>query len=182
MLHLYVFTLNMHVMEANRLPDYDMNDNPTGCCPKFKPEGWEDQELHFKNKPFVKVKTQSFFHMPINMGQVFLRTSKAIEKAGAMDDHQFIVLTDDQSAWSSDHYFAVTKDVPGEEMVYLDGDYITKVFEGPYKNAPKWYDEMKHYVEHKGRKTEKVYFFYTTCPKCAKVYGKNYVVAVAREG
>jgi hypothetical protein len=23
-----------------------------------------------------------------------------------------------------------------------------------------------------------VYFFYTTCPKCAEVYGKNYVVGV----
>jgi hypothetical protein len=24
-----------------------------------------------------------------------------------------------------------------------------------------------------------VYFFFTTCPKCAKAYGRNYVVGVA---
>jgi len=24
-----------------------------------------------------------------------------------------------------------------------------------------------------------MYFFYTTCPKCAKKYGKNYVVILA---
>lgn len=27
--------------------------------------------------------------------------------------------------------------------------------------------------------TKKVYFFYTICPKCAKYYGKNYVIGVA---
>jgi hypothetical protein len=30
------------------------------------------------------------------------------------------------------------------------------------------------------RALETLYFFYTTCPKCAKHYGKNYVVAVAK--
>jgi hypothetical protein len=25
-----------------------------------------------------------------------------------------------------------------------------------------------------------MYFFYTTCPKCAKKYGKNYVVILAQ--
>ncbi|MHC4509420.1 MAG: hydrolase [Planctomycetota bacterium] len=25
-----------------------------------------------------------------------------------------------------------------------------------------------------------MYFFYTTCPKCAKVYGKNYTVLLAK--
>ena len=168
-------------MEANRLPEYDTSEKPTGCCPKFKPEGWDDQELHFEHKPFVKVKTQNFFHMPINMKKVFSDTTEAIQKANAIDEHQFMVLTDDESSWSSEHYFAVTKDVPGQEMVYLSGDFVTKVFEGPYQDAPRWYDEMKNYVEHKGRKPEKIFFFYTTCPKCAKYYGKNYVVGIAQE-
>ncbi|MHC1707784.1 MAG: hydrolase [Bacteroidales bacterium] len=25
---------------------------------------------------------------------------------------------------------------------------------------------------------KKTYFYYTTCPKCAKAYGKNYVVSL----
>ena len=29
-------------------------------------------------------------------------------------------------------------------------------------------------------RTSCLYFFYTTCPKCAKYYGKNYVVLVAQ--
>jgi len=61
----------------------------------------------------------------------------------------------------------------------MSGDYLTKVFEGPYKKAPKWEKEMEVFVENKGKHVKKTYFFYTTCPKCAKFYGKNYLVAVS---
>jgi len=57
---------------------------------------------------------------------------------------------------------------------------MTRVFEGPYKNARDWYSEMKDYIKQRGKKPEDVYFFYTTCPKCAKYYGKNYVVGVGK--
>lgn len=96
-----------------------------------------------------------------------------------MDEENFIVLSYDPSAWTSEHYFSVNKDIPGLEMVHLTGDYVTKVFEGPYKNAPTWEKEMTAFVKGRGEEVTKTYFFYTTCPKCAKFYGKNYVVAVA---
>ena len=63
-------------------------------------------------------------------------------------------------------------------MVRLSGNYLTRVFEGPYRDAPEWEKEMAAYVERRGKRAKKTYFFYTTCPKCAKAYGKNYVVAV----
>jgi len=166
-------------MEINALPEYDMSDNPTNCCPRFKPEGWDDQSLHFTDKLFVKVKTRSFFHIPINMGSVFPKTLAAIEQANAMSGNNFIVLSYDLSPWTSEHYFSVNKEVPGQEMVRLTGDYLTKVYEGPYKNAPKWEKDMEVSVNSKGKQVKKTYFFYTTCPKCAKFYGKNYMVAVS---
>ena len=166
-------------MKINALPKYDMSDNPTNCCPRFKPEGWDEQELHFKDKLFVKAKTRSIFHIPLNMGSVYPKTFSAIEEADAVDMDQIIVLSNDPSAWRGEHYFSVTKEVPGQEMVRITGDFITKVFEGPYKNAPKWEKEMEAFVESKGKLLKKTYFFYTTCPKCAKYYGENYVVAVS---
>ncbi len=166
-------------MEINALPHYDMSDNPTHCCPRFKPEGWDGAQLHFKDKLFVKAKTLALFHIPLNMGAVYPRTFKAIEDAGALDENDLIVLSYDPSPWRGEHYFSVSKQVEGQEMVRLSGDYLTKVFEGPYKNAPQWEQQMQQWVASQGRTTKKVYFFYTTCPKCAKVYGKNYVVAVA---
>jgi len=166
-------------MDTNALPKFDMSDNPTNCCPRFKPQGWDAQELHFKDKLFVKATTCSLFHIPLNMGSVFPKTLTAIENAGAMSEDELIVLSHDPSAWTGEHFFSVSHDVPGQEMVHLSGDYLTKVFEGPYKNAPKWEKEMAAFVESHGKHVKKTYFFYTTCPKCAKYYGKNYVVAVA---
>lgn len=166
-------------METNTLPRYDMSDNPTHCCPRFKPEGWDGQELHFRDKLFVKATTRSLFHIPLNMGTVYPRTFEAIENAQAVDLEQVIVLSIDPSPWRAEHLFAVTREVPGQEMVRLTGDYITKVFEGPYKKAPKWEKEMEQMAKAGGKRAVRTYFFYTTCPKCAKYYGKNYVVGVS---
>ena len=166
-------------MDINALPKYDMSDNPTNCCPRFNPDGWDEQELHFKNKLFVKAKTRSLFHIPINMGSVFPKTSDAIEKENAYDYDDIIVLSYEPSSWTGEHYFSVSKDVSGQEMVHLTGDYLTKIFEGPYKDAPKMEKEMEDFVNSKGKKVKKTYFFYTTCPKCSKFYGENYMVAVS---
>jgi hypothetical protein len=38
---------------------------------------------------------------------------------------------------------------------------------------------MLEYVKSKGKTMKRMYFFYTTCPACAKAYGKNYVVILA---
>lgn len=167
-------------MNVNQLPIYDQSDNPTGCCPRFKQEGWDNQNLHFKDKLFVKASTRNLIHIPVNMGKVFQRTFEAIESAGAYDPDQFVVLTRDVSPWKSYLYFAVTKEVPGEEHVRLNGDFSTRVFEGSYKNAPDWYVQIQKEVSESGQELQDLYFFYTTCPKCAKAYGKNYVVSFAR--
>ncbi len=53
-------------------------------------------------------------------------------------------------------------------------------FEGPYKNMGVWVKEMRGYVKSKGKELKKMYFFYTTCPKCAQYYGKNYTVILAQ--
>lgn len=166
-------------METNVLPKYDLSDDPNNCCPRFNPDGWDEQELHFRDKLFVKAKSIGFFHIPINIGSVFTRTSSAIEKADAYDYDDLIILSYDPSPWTAEHYFSVGKEVPGQEMVRLSGDYLTKVFEGPYKNVPKWEKEMEAFVESRGKRVKKTYFFYTTCPKCAKYYGKNYLVGVS---
>jgi hypothetical protein len=39
---------------------------------------------------------------------------------------------------------------------------------------------MEEYVESKGKKVKKMYFYYTYCPKCAKHYGHNYTVILAQ--
>lgn len=166
-------------MEINALPKYETKENPTHCCPKFNSAGWDQQELHFKDKLFVKAKTHSLFHVPLDMDSVFTNTFKAIEAEKASSDDNFAVFSLEKSPWIAEHLFSVNKNVPGQEMVKLTGDFWTKVFEGPYRDAPKWEKELEKFVQSKGKKLKKTYFFYTTCPKCAKSYGKNYVVGLA---
>jgi len=166
-------------METNQTPFYDQSENTTGCCPRFKPEGWDDQALHFEGKTFARAKTRSLMHIPLNMGSVFTKTFTAIENAGAVDADQMIVLSRDLSPWSAEHLFPVTKPVPGEKMVTLSGDYRTKVFNAPYRAIYKLGEAFEDQLEAEGLDVDEMYFFYTTCPKCAKAYGENYMVAVA---
>ena len=114
------------------------------------------------------------------MGQMFGRTFQAIQDSQANDDEHALVLSRELSAWQAEHLFSVVKSVPSQEMVELSGDFRTKVFEGPYRNLQKWSEAFEAQLEQEGLDVEDVYFFYTTCPKCAKTYGENYVVAVAK--
>jgi len=166
-------------MQTNALPAYDMTDNPTGCCPRFNPEGWDARNLHFEDKLFVRATTQSDHYIPLDMGEVFMATFNAIQQAGAFDDKNFVVLSRDVSPSQAEHFFAVPKPVPNQQMTHWNGDYFTKVFEGPYEEMPKWQNGILNAVESQGREAARTYYFYTTCPKCAETYGKNYIVAVA---
>lgn len=166
-------------MEMNHLPKYDPSKNETGCCPRFEPLAWEDQELHFDDKLFVRAETVSLFHIPLNMSSVFTATFKAIQDAHA-EDEEFAVLSHDISPWRAEHLFAVKHEVPNAENVRLSGDFVTHVFEGPFSDAGKWSQAMDKWVAAKRMRVEDKYFFFTTCPKCAKHYGKNYVVAIAQ--
>ena len=159
-----------------------MNNQPiksTGCCEPFNPEPWQDKEIAWSHKIFVKDHVTSFLHIPLNMGKKITKNLTLIEKANAKAPHQ-LMLTDEKSLWGADIYIDVGKVVPGAQMTTISGTFLTKVFEGPYQNAGKWAQEMKTYVENKGKKINKLYFSYTTCPKCAKAYGKNYVVLFAQ--
>ncbi len=149
------------------------------CCPRFDPQPWDDKEIVWTDKLFLQDRVRSFLHIPLNFAAVMARSMKAIESAGAVSDEQ-IVLSDENSLWGADVYVAVSKPVPGAKMASFSGSFLTKVFEGPYRNVPKWIEQMKAWVSGRGRVLQKLYCFYTTCPKCAKKYGKNYVVLLAQ--
>jgi len=167
-------------MEINQLPKVSFDAPETKCCPPFNPEPWDEKEFVFDNKPFVKATTCNFLHMPLTMGSMMKKTWELITDAEADSKDEFALLSYDPSAWKGEHYFWVTKEVPGAEMVNISGTFLTKVFEGPYRDVPKWIKEMESYVVSKGKSLQKMYFYYTTCPKCMKHYGKNYVVAFAQ--
>jgi hypothetical protein len=112
------------------------------------------------------------------MDKVMTKNMALITAAGAKNPES-IMLMDDRGLFASDIYIAVDKNVPGAQMATLSGSFLSRVYEGDYKEAGKWAQDMASYVKNKGLALKKLYFSYTTCPACAKAYGKNYVVLFA---
>ncbi|KWV93765.1 hydrolase [Erythrobacter sp. AP23] len=165
-------------LPVNATPEIDPLDNTTGCCPRFHPEGWDRQSLHFEDKRFVRATTRSQDHVPVDMDKVFGRVHEAIADAGALDEPHFLVLSRDLSSREAEHLFAVDGEVPDEETVTLSGHFRTRVFDAPYPEAPVLLDAFARELADEGEEVEESYIFYTTCPKCAEAYGHNYMVAV----
>jgi len=155
------------------------NGSAAECCPQFNPGPWEDKELNWKDRKFVKDRVRSFLHIPLNFGSVMVRNMQRIEAAGAKPD-EMIVLSDENSLWGADVYISVSKEVPDMNNVTISGTFLSNVFEGPYQHVRKWIAETKTFVASRGKQLKKLYCYYTTCPKCAKKYGKNYVVILAQ--
>jgi hypothetical protein len=138
-------------MQTNALPHQDLSDRPTGCCPRFDPAGWDGVELHFRDKRFIRAETRSAMHLPLNMSKVFGRVHAHIEAAGGYDPDNTIVLSRDLSPWKAEHLFATEGDVPDEDATTLSGDFVTKVFDGPYNEAKSWYGEMETWYAPRAR-------------------------------
>ena len=154
---------------------YDQHE----CCPRFDPEPWDETEFTWENRRFVRDRVTSVLHIPLNFGAVMKRNLGPIQAAGAFPD-TVVVLSDENSLWGADVYIEVTREIPGSTMAAISGSFLSKVFEGPYRDMRKWIKEMRAFVQSKGKSLQKMYFFYTTCPKCAKKYGKNYVAILAQ--
>ena len=54
----------------------------TGCCPRFNPEPWDEKEVTFQDKLFIKDHVISFFHIPLNFGKVMTRNLEKITVVG----------------------------------------------------------------------------------------------------
>ena len=148
------------------------------CCPKFNPKPWNEKTFIWKNKKFIKGRVFTIFYIPINFGSVITRLMKKIDSANAkfVDN---LTLSDHTSKWNMNLLLAVDKEIPGLENVIISGKFLSKVYEGPFKDTGKWCEDFKEYIKKKGYNVKKQYMRYTTCPKCAKKYGKNYVVIIA---
>jgi hypothetical protein len=154
-----------------------MNDDI--CCPKFDPFPWDGKAFQWKNKRFIKDRVFTVLYMPFGFGGAMKRLDAKVRNAGAAIPDQ-LCLSDHTSPWNMDLYLAVDKEIPDAENVALSGEFFGKVYEGPYRDTGKWCKDFQALANSKGLRVSKLYMWYTTCPKCAQKYGKNYVVIVAR--
>ncbi|HOI88123.1 MAG TPA: hypothetical protein PLV51_09710 [Lentimicrobium sp.] len=149
------------------------------CCPEFDPEPWNDRVMEWDRKKFIKDRVRTFLYMPLNFGGVMRRINALTEKAGA-DIPEWLCLSDHTSKWNMDIFLAVDRDVEGAENTTLSGKFFCRVYEGPFSDTGKWSEDFKLAAKEREFEIKKWYMWYTTCPKCAKKYGKNYVVIIGK--
>ncbi len=162
-----------------KLADTNYDNAETGCCARLDHSTWDEKTLTWEDKPFLRDRIHSFLHIPLNFGSVVTRGNAMIERASAYPADP-LCLTGEVSPWRSEVYMAVEGDVSGATVETMSGTFLTKAFEGPYRQAGRWTEEMHEYVRAKGHEVEAMYYYYATCPKCGKAFGKNEVVLFAK--
>lgn len=148
------------------------------CCPPFNPEPWEDKTQTWDSRKFIKDKVFTFLYMPVNFGGKMVKLDKLVTAAGAKVP-DYLCLSEHTSKWNMDIYLAVDRIIPNATNVSMSGKYYSRVYEGPFSETGKWHKDFVETCRQKNLKTGKLFMWYTTCPKCAKKYGKNYTVFLA---
>ncbi len=157
--------------------DYVAEEEQFNCCQPFNPESWDNKVLFWKNKIFLMDHVFILFRKPLNIERVMKRLDSKVRNAGA---HVLgsMCLTDRTSKRNMNLYLAVDKEVPGVKNISLTGKFYSKVYEGQIYDTKEWSDDYKLLMRAKGLTIKKWFMWYITCPKCAKEYGKNYVVII----
>jgi hypothetical protein len=161
-----------------KLAETAYHNAETGCCARLDVAKWDEREFVWTNKLFLKDHIRAVLHVPLNTGAVMSRDHQAIEEEAAYPSDP-LWLSDELSPWGSDLYIAVDHPVPGTETVTLSGTFLTKVFDGPYRDVGKWTRAMDAYVAGAGYRAKRHLFYYATCPACARHFGRNQVVVFA---
>ena len=103
------------------------------------------------------------------------------QKAGATipDLTDALILFRDPSAFRSEIYYAVTKEVDGANNTTVSGSFVARVYDGPFNKVPVFIKEMEKYLKEKDMTARDYYVHYAYCPKCAKKYNHNYMIIFA---
>lgn len=159
-----------------------MTNNQNTCCSEFDVKYWDEKTHVWQDKLFLRDDVKQIMHFPLNMGKVITRMWQQVDAAKASPDNtkDFLILAYDPSPWKSELYMTVTKNIPGSNIIKISGTFISKVFDGPYQDVPKWLAQMDKYLADKKQKSLKYYIHYAYCPKCAKKYGHNYGIVFAQ--
>lgn len=169
----------MNIYESKIKAMTDKKTNSDICCPELNREDWDGKKLFWEDKRFVKGKVRTFFFIPFGFGRTMRKISKAMEVSGAKSG-DWMCLADHTSNLNMDIYVDVDKPVEGLSNVLFNGEYYSRVYEGPYRDTKKWTDDFETDAKAKGLDVEKQYVWYNYCPKCAKKYGNNYITILGK--
>jgi len=128
-----------------------MTKQPEPCCPKFNIQKRDEKTHHRDKKMFIKESMRTFFHIPrpATISKKISNAWKEIQAQNAYSgkNEDYLILFHDPSAFKSDIFLTTDKKVEGFENVEISGDFESKVFEGPYQDAPKFMKQMEKHLQ-----------------------------------
>jgi len=161
-----------------------MKEQNQDCCPEFSKEKWDRKTFSWDQKRFIKESMPAFFHMPFPplISKKMKKMCDLAERSEAdiPDISDALVLFHDPSAFRSEIYYSVTREVEGANNTNLSGTYAARVFDGPYNAVPKYIKEMEDYLSKEDQEAKDYFVHYAYCPKCSKKFGHNYMILFAR--
>jgi hypothetical protein len=154
------------------------------CCPKFQVEKWDKKTFNWENKLFLKETISTFFHIPFPpmIGKKVMKMHHQAQSSDATipDKSEALILFRDPTAFKSEIYYSVTREVDGANNTPISGSFIAGVFDGPYNSVPGFIKEMDKYLNERQLTAKDYYVHYAYCPKCAKETGHNYMILFAQ--
>ncbi|NCC65705.1 MAG: hypothetical protein EOM15_13730 [Spirochaetia bacterium] len=150
------------------------------CCPEFNPDSWKEKETTLDDRFFIKKQVRTFNFMPLNFGSVMTKAIEQIESFGATVVEN-MVLSEHVGRWKMEVFIAVEKEIPELKTFKMHGTFLANVYEGPFRDTGIWTKEFERIAKNKEFPIGRWFMWYTTCPRCAKKYGKNYVVILGQK-
>lgn len=149
------------------------------CCPEFNPIPWDNVLVSWHEKYFLTEKSRTIFYMPLNFGGTMKKLFAKANTVGATN-FDAMYLSEHTSKWNMKMLLSLDKEVPGAESEKLTGQFYCKVYEGNFKDSGKWEKDFSLLAKSNNYTFKRRFSWYTTCPDCAKKYGKNYVVLMGQ--
>jgi len=128
----------------------------TGCCRDSIPNHGRKRGI-IQGKAVPQGSCEEYFTYPLNFDKIMVKNMEKIQAADALSPEP-LMLSDEKSLWGADVYIAVSKEVPEPRWKRYPGLFLSKVFEGSYKNMGKWAKEMQGYVKSKVKNLKRCIF------------------------
>lgn len=154
------------------------------CCPVFDTSKWDGRTYNWDRKKFIMESIPTLFHIPFPpmIGMKAAKMDSLARKVDALSSEKTdtLLLFRDPTAFRSEMYLSVTKEVPKANNVSISGTFEAKVFDGFYNAIPTFINEMNRYLSSKGKVAKDYYVHYAYCPKCAQKFKHNYALLLAK--
>ena len=154
------------------------------CCPEFNVAKWDNKDLKWDHKHFIKASVPAIMHIPFTsiLQKKILKLMAQANGASKMEAkiEDALLLFTDPHPFRSDIYLSVTDEVSGANNVEMTGNFLTKVFEGNYNEVPKFFKRMNKNLRDLGKRAKHYFVHYAYYPKCAKTVGTNYTIVFAK--